>query len=159
MNSTRAQKSIGMLKGIKLFSSCTTSELKRILSLTVALDVPQGTVLAHEDTPGFEFFIIASGRATVYRRGRQLADLDAGSFFGEMALLDGGYRTATVIARTDLSVLVLSQQRIQITPGLRAHRRPQHAGRDGKAFAPGQRSGGGRPTPLRTAMTSKADNP
>jgi CRP-like cAMP-binding protein len=110
MNSTRAQKSIGMLKGIKLFSSCTTSELKRILSLTVALDVPEGTVLAHEDTPGFEFFIIVSGTATVYRRGRQLADLDAGSFFGEMALLDGGYRTATVIARTDLSVLVLSQR-------------------------------------------------
>ena len=109
MDSPRAQKSMAMLKGINLFSSCTTSELKRILSLTVALEVPAKTVLADEDTPGFEFFIIASGKATVYRRGRRLADLDAGSFFGEMALLDGGYRTATVIALTDLSVLVLSQ--------------------------------------------------
>ncbi len=110
MNPTRAQKSTAMLKGIKLFSSCTTSELKRILSLTVAVEVPEGTVLAEEDTPGFEFFIIVSGRATVHRRGRRLADLDAGSFFGEMALLDGGYRTATVIALTDLSVLVLSRR-------------------------------------------------
>ncbi len=105
---TRRQKPVALLKEMKLFSSCTTPELKRILSLTVTSEVPRGRVLAEEDTPGREFFIIAEGTATVSRRGRWLADLESGSFFGEMALLDGGRRTATVVADTDLSVLVFS---------------------------------------------------
>ena len=68
----------------------------------------KGSVLAEEGKPGREFFIIADGTATVSRSGVRLADLEAGSFFGEMALLDGGCRTATVVADTDLSLFVFS---------------------------------------------------
>ncbi len=96
------------LRSMKLFSGCTTSELNHISSLTVLVDVRQGSVLAEEGRPGREFFIIADGTATVSRGGVRLADLEAGSFFGEMALLDGGCRTATVVADTDLSLFVFS---------------------------------------------------
>jgi len=96
------------LRSMKLFSGCTTSELNRISSLTVLVDADRGRVLAEEGKPGREFFIIADGTATVSRSGVRLAVLGPGSFFGEMALLDGGCRTATVVADTDLSLFVFS---------------------------------------------------
>ena len=96
------------LRTMKLFSGCTTAELNHISSLTVLVDVGKGSVLAEEGKLGREFFIIADGTATVSRSGVRLAVLGAGSFFGEMALLDGGCRTATVVADTDLSLFVFS---------------------------------------------------
>ena len=104
----RRQTPFTPLRSMKLFSGCTTSELNRISSLTMLVEVKQGTALAEEGSPGREFFIIAEGTATVSRRGLKLAELKPGSFFGEMALLDGGFRTATVVADTDLSVFVFS---------------------------------------------------
>lgn len=104
----RMQKPFTPLRNMKLFSGCTTSELNRISALTMLVEVKRGHVLAEEGKPGREFFIIAEGTATVSRRGLKLADLKPGSFFGEMALLDGGFRTATVVADTDLSIFVFS---------------------------------------------------
>jgi CRP-like cAMP-binding protein len=92
-----------------LFSNCTKDELRRIESLTSVLDVPAGTVLAEQGTIGHEFFVIAEGSASASRSGKWLARLDPGSFFGELALLDGGERTATVTADTELSLIVLSR--------------------------------------------------
>ncbi|MGH3579178.1 MAG: cyclic nucleotide-binding domain-containing protein, partial [Mycobacterium sp.] len=71
--------------------------------------MPRGSVLIAEDTPGHEFFIVVEGTATASRHGWWLADFGPGSFFGELALLDRGQRTATVVATTDLCVLVISR--------------------------------------------------
>lgn len=57
----------------------------------------------------WEFFIIVEGRATASRNGVFLADLNPADFFGELALLDGGARTATVVAETDIHLIVLSR--------------------------------------------------
>jgi CRP/FNR family transcriptional regulator, cyclic AMP receptor protein len=95
--------------GLILFSNCSRAELSRIGSLTTKVEVARGKVLVEEGRPGQEFFIIVEGRAAVSRHGLWLADLDAGTFFGELALLENGYRTATVIAETDMTLLVFSR--------------------------------------------------
>jgi len=98
-----------ILRGIPLFSSCRNSELAKVESLTTELLVGQGDVLAIEGEPGRQFFVVISGVAKAYRGVTPIGDLGPGSFFGEVALLDGGARTATVIAETDMRVLVLSR--------------------------------------------------
>jgi CRP-like cAMP-binding protein len=55
-----------------------------------------------EGTGGAAFFIVDSGKATVSRKGAEIATLGPGDYFGEVALIDGGPRSATVTAATDL---------------------------------------------------------
>ncbi len=106
---SRTSVSPALFRGLNLFSNCSRAELGRIGSLTTVVEVPRGKVLIEEGRPGNEFFIIVDGSATISRAGLRLADLEAGSSFGELALLDDGYRTATVIAETDLTLLVFSR--------------------------------------------------
>lgn len=98
------------LKTIWLFSSCTGAELRKLRSSLDEVRVPAGKVLVEEGTLGREFFLILDGEATVTRKGKTVATLGPGSYFGELALLDHGPRSASVISTTDLDVLVLSQR-------------------------------------------------
>jgi CRP/FNR family transcriptional regulator, cyclic AMP receptor protein len=102
-------KRIDLLHGVQLFSGCSNGELGKIASLTTEVHAKAGKVLTKRGDPGLEFFIIVEGKATATRKGVHLATLGPGSFFGELALLDGGKRTATVIADTDMRLLVLSR--------------------------------------------------
>ncbi len=101
---------IDRLREASLFSNCTKDELRSIASLTTMKDVSPGMVLAEQGKPGREFFVVADGSATASRNGEWLAQLGPGSFFGELALLDGGERTATVVADTEMTLLVLSRR-------------------------------------------------
>ena len=74
------------------------------------VEVPQGKVLIRQGNPGWECFVITEGRAKATMRGKRSASLGPGSFFGEMSLLDGGPRSATVTAETDMRLLVLSSR-------------------------------------------------
>ena len=78
-----------------------------------------------EGTTGREAFVILEGNATVERKGMKVVDLGPGQYFGELALLDHGPRTATVIATTPMRVLVLGQREfsgvLDDVPGL-AHK-------------------------------------
>ena len=76
--------------------------------LTTALTIPAGKVVTSEGQPGREFVVILEGKATVSINGTEIATLGRGDFFGEIALLDGGPRTATVVADTDLVARVIS---------------------------------------------------
>ena len=97
------------LARVPLFSTCSKRELGQLASRTTEVSVPAGRVLAREDSPGFEFFVIVSGRAVVTRDGRFVAELGTGDFFGELALLDRAPRDATVTAATDIRAVVLSR--------------------------------------------------
>ena len=108
-NLRKGQK-IELLRQVDLFRSCTTRELGQIAALTTELEVTANSVLMRRGDLGKEFFVIIEGTATVTRESVELAKLGAGSFFGELALIDGGPRTATVVARTDMKVLVLSRR-------------------------------------------------
>jgi CRP/FNR family cyclic AMP-dependent transcriptional regulator len=98
------------LARIPIFSECSRKELKAISKLVTPVDVKAGKVLTREGEPGREFMIIASGSATVRRGGRKIATLGPGDFFGELSVLAGVPRTATVTADTDMVVEALNRQ-------------------------------------------------
>lgn len=102
-----ASEKMELLRGIPLFSGCTPHELARLAQLFDEGRRAAGTVLIHEGRPGSEFFVIVEGRAEATLRGQHLATLTPGDFFGEMSLLEVAPRAATVVAETDLSLLVL----------------------------------------------------
>lgn len=98
------------LKSVALFSACTRDELELIARATTQLQFPAGTTLAQQGENGHEFIVVVEGTARVEIGGRTVATIGAGDFFGEVALLDGGPRTATVVAETDLVVEVIAQR-------------------------------------------------
>jgi CRP-like cAMP-binding protein len=107
---TMARASIDTtLAKIPLFKECTKKELQAVSRLVTPISVKAGKVLTKEGEAGREFMIIASGTATVKRKGRKIATLGPGDFFGELALLAGVPRTATVIAETDMVVEALNR--------------------------------------------------
>ena len=72
--------------------------------------VSAGRVLAEQGQTGREAFVIVDGTARVLRNGRKVAMLRKGQIFGELSLLDRAPRNATVIADTDMELLVLGQR-------------------------------------------------
>ena len=97
------------LKNVPLFSGMSKSELATVARQTDEVDVPAGQVLAREGDFGDEFFVIDQGTAEVTRGGERIAELGAGDFFGEMALLDADRRTATVTATSPMSLIVMTR--------------------------------------------------
>jgi len=97
------------LRQVPLFSSCTNRELKAIAGVVKEVSHPKGTRIATEGDPGVGLFVIVDGDAEVTIGGKRMAILRRGDFFGEIALLDGGPRTATVTARSDMRLLGLTE--------------------------------------------------
>lgn len=97
------------LSRVPLFAECSRRELRQVAGLTTEHHVSAGHVLTIAGEPGYECFVIVAGSASVFRDGLQLAMLGPGELFGEMALLDRGKRTATVIAESDMVLLVMSR--------------------------------------------------
>jgi CRP/FNR family cyclic AMP-dependent transcriptional regulator len=97
---------------LELFADCTRTQLHKIGALTTGLNIPRDHELIREGNLGREFIVIRNGSARVTRETNdgvtRVADVGAGDFLGEMALLNGTRRTATVTATTDLDVLVSS---------------------------------------------------
>ncbi len=106
---------IRSLSKMALFSECTKRELQIIATNTDEVEVDAGYVLMTEGNIGQEAFIILSGTAAVMRNGRKVASLGRGSIFGELSLLDPGKRTATVVAETDMDLLVVTGRGLQTT--------------------------------------------
>jgi CRP-like cAMP-binding protein len=96
------------LRRVPLFRDLPKRHLRSIARVTAVSSVRQGDVMVKEDTPGTVFFVIQEGRAKVVRRGRTIARLSRGEFFGEISLLDGGPRTASVVAEEPISCLTLA---------------------------------------------------
>lgn len=105
----RAQK-IELVAGIPMFSTLSQRELSQVATLTVPGHFDAGAVLTRQGASGGLAFVIAKGKAEVVRGGRRLAVLGAGDVVGEMSLIDGEPRSATVKAMTDLEVLEISAQ-------------------------------------------------
>ena len=105
-------KYLEQLGRVPLFAACSQKDLRSIARAGDEIRVPAGQTLCEEGRPGREFFLILEGKASV-RRGnskKSVATLGPGQYFGEMALLDRGPRSATVVADTDMDLLVLGQR-------------------------------------------------
>jgi CRP-like cAMP-binding protein len=99
-----------LLREVWLFSGCSDAELGYIASLVTPRSVEADTAIVREGEPGDDFFVIVSGSATPTVDGDPVGELTPGSFFGEMALLDGAERLATVTSTTPMELLVLNRE-------------------------------------------------
>lgn len=98
------------LGDVELFSECSRRELKAISRLVTPVSVKAGKELTREGEPGREFMVIVEGEASVWRGGEKIADLGPGDFFGELAVVAGVPRTATVKAETDMTLEALNRR-------------------------------------------------
>ena len=101
---------IDLLKNVPLFAGCSKTELQRIASLADELDLGDGATLIREGERGREFIVIAEGTVKVTRNGKQLRELGAGDFIGEIALVADVPRTATVTATSPVRLLVVTDR-------------------------------------------------
>ena len=101
-------RKIELLANMELFSSCSQRELGQVATVTVPAEFSAGSVLTRQGQTGGLAFVIASGKAEVVRGGKRLATLGPGDVVGELSLLDGKPRSATVKALTDIEVLEIS---------------------------------------------------
>ncbi|HEY0414839.1 MAG TPA: cyclic nucleotide-binding domain-containing protein [Gaiellaceae bacterium] len=106
----RKNAKIDLIKGVPLFSHCSRGQLAALAAEADELDVAEGTALTREGEPGREFVVIVEGSVDVTRHGRRLARLGAGDFLGEIALISGAPRTATVTTTSAARILVLTDR-------------------------------------------------
>ena len=101
---------LDMLKRVPLFAACGGRQIEALGRLADEVDVPAGTELTHEGKVGGEFFIIISGTVRVDKGGKTIRHLGPGDFLGEIALVDGGPRTATVVTESPSRLLVVAHR-------------------------------------------------
>lgn len=101
---------LDQLAKVRLFSACNKKELGLIGKASDEVSVPSGKVLCEQGKPGFEFYLILDGEATVKRNNKKIASLGPGQYFGELSLLTRYPRNATVEATSEMDLLVLGQR-------------------------------------------------
>jgi len=97
-----------VLARLPLFEHCTKKDLAQVAGVSVEQQFPAGAVLTREGHRGGLAYVILSGRATARRDGRRVGELAAGDVVGELSVIDGGVRTATVSADDPVDALVIN---------------------------------------------------
>jgi CRP-like cAMP-binding protein len=101
------------VQSIPLFAGLSKDDQKVVAQYADEVDVGPGTVLAQEGRLAYEFFAIQAGSAEVKLGGKHAAALGPGDFFGEIGLLGGDRRVASVIASTPMSLVVLTGSQLR----------------------------------------------
>ena len=96
-----------LIRSLPLFAGCTATEVAQVAAIADEIDLAEGKVLAAEHAVGREFLVIVEGSAQVERDGSVVATLGAGDFLGEIALVTGRRRVASVTATTSVRALVI----------------------------------------------------
>ena len=113
----RRNAKVELLKAVPLFARCSKKELEAIAAEADELELPAGRDLAVEGASGREFVVIVAGEADVRRKGRRINTLRDGDFLGEIALLTGAPRTATVMSTSPCHVLILTDRAFRRVTG------------------------------------------
>lgn len=106
----RKNAKVELIKKVPLFARCSKRELAAIAAEADELALPSGRRLTTQGEPGSEFVIILDGTAEVQKNGRRINQLGPGDFLGEIALISGAPRTATVTTTSDARLLVLTDR-------------------------------------------------
>ena len=106
----RKDAKVALIERIPLFRHCTRKELGEIAAIADELDLKEGAKLTTEGRRGREFFVIVEGNADVLMNGKWVNSVRQGDFLGEIALVTGRPRTATVQATSPVRVLVITAQ-------------------------------------------------
>lgn len=115
----RDSELIQRLEGIPLFSSCSKKELRAIAGAMKEVAFDEGQTICEQGAAGAGLHFVLEGDVKVQIDGRTRRRMGTGAFFGEIALLDGGPRSATVTAETPVHTLALSSWAFRSV--LRAH--------------------------------------
>jgi CRP-like cAMP-binding protein len=95
------------LRRFPLFESVADEDLETLARSMEIRRVEAGKLVTPQGASGYSFFIIVEGTADVIRDGRAVGKLEAGDFFGEIAIMDGGRRTADVVASSDMTLAAM----------------------------------------------------
>jgi CRP/FNR family transcriptional regulator, cyclic AMP receptor protein len=101
------RESARALSVVPLFGGFTKRDLSRLAEETDVVSFPPGTTIVEEGLLGETMFVVLSGEARVVKGKRRLGTVRPGDFFGEVALLDGAPRSASVVAETPLLAIRL----------------------------------------------------
>ena len=101
---------ITYLERVQIFEGCSNRQLRAIVRIAEVQEGPAGEVLARIGDPGDRFFVIVDGAARIEVSAQKQHRIGPGEFFGEMSLLDGEPRSATVIADTAVRLLVIHRR-------------------------------------------------
>jgi len=99
-----------LLKQVPLFAECSNRELDQIGQVADEIAFPAGRTLIEEGKPGREFFVIAEGTVEVRRGGRKLPQRGDAHSYGEMAIMSGKPRSATVTTTSPVRALVITDR-------------------------------------------------
>jgi CRP/FNR family transcriptional regulator, cyclic AMP receptor protein len=97
------------LQEVPIFEGCSQRQLQSVIRIARVFEAPAGTVLTRAGDPGDEFFLILDGAVSVDVSAGRRVLLRPGEFFGEMSLLDGEPRSATVVTDTPVRLLVVNR--------------------------------------------------
>jgi len=101
--------SIDVLRAVPLFQGMTDRSVTAVAELAERATYATGDTLVREGEPGETFIVLTSGDADVSQAGTSIRALTAGDFLGEISLIDGGPRTATVTATSPIEALVIDR--------------------------------------------------
>jgi CRP-like cAMP-binding protein len=98
---------VELLRRVPLFASCDGPDLEEIGKIAERIETRERTVVTHEGRHEGHFFVVVSGSVRINRGGRTINMLGPGDFLGEIALLDGGPRTATATTEGPTTLLAI----------------------------------------------------
>lgn len=99
-----------VLAAVPLFEGLSKRQIKQVAKLATLVEHPQGTLVVKEGGPGESFMAVVSGQAKVQVNGKTIGRVLPGDHFGEVSLLDGGARTASVVAETPMTLLRIQHE-------------------------------------------------
>jgi CRP/FNR family transcriptional regulator, cyclic AMP receptor protein len=100
-----------VLADVPLFASLNERHRRKVAGCASIRRFHEGAALMKEGQPGEALYVILDGEVSIRPPGRKALVRGVGSFVGELALLDGGPRTATVVARGDVLTLAIGRAR------------------------------------------------
>ncbi len=109
------------LEPLPLFRDLSRKERAQIARWTDEVDVPAGYHLLEQGRLPHEFFVIEKGSVAVAKDGEHIADLGPGDFFGEIAIMEHDRRTASVVATTPVTAIVMTARDFETMAGVMPH--------------------------------------
>jgi CRP/FNR family transcriptional regulator, cyclic AMP receptor protein len=99
-----------VLGAVPLFHDLSNKQLKKVVDLAEVARFMAGATLVKQGEIGDSFYVVLTGQAKVIASGRTVNRLLPGDHFGEISLLDGGPRSASVLAETEMTLVIITQK-------------------------------------------------
>lgn len=101
-----------VLGAVPLFEGLSAKQLKKVADLAEVARFMAGATIVRQDVAGDSFYVVLSGQAKVVANERTVNRLLPGDYFGEVSLLDGGPRSASVISETEMTLVMITQKHL-----------------------------------------------